>query len=256
MPEILAKAGPGVSFIVPTAVLRELERRDHPEWKKLVGVIQDAASRGEIEIIEDNRASGPPTPADQTIVRIMATKGQGTDLILATEDRDLLISAAKLGVPVVDSAALSSSLASAPVSDQSLLEKARSVVARQLLVLLSHFLVSLIAAILANLAASRLSRIVATINIWGTLLLLVTLALTLYWFRGRYRLIYGSTECLIGFSAAARVFWPRFVYSELKTTDALQIVAGLYVMIRGLDNIGKALAGTRWEKPWRLLSGE
>lgn len=42
----------------------------------------------------------------------------------------------------------------------------------------------------------------------------------------------------------ARVFWPKFDYTTLGAADYLQILAGIYVMVRGLDNIQKGSKGT------------
>ena len=53
-----------------------------------------------------------------------------------------------------------------------------------------------------------------------------------------------------------RVFYPSFNYGNLQIVDFLQIVGGLYIMVRGLDNIGVGSKGTKIERFWEKLSGE
>ncbi len=262
-PEVLAKVRPGLVFVVPGAVLRELQavggRR--PERSNLLSLIRDAIRLGDVQVPEEKGASalqgGQGLSADVSIALLMAqAREAGEDLTLATEDRHLVRAASELGIPVLDAAGLDARLGSAPAADEILLKQAQKVRAAQRGALLRGLIGGLAAGLLGNVIASKFSLIVSTINVWGTLLLLLAIACLLYWCRGRYRLMYGSAEVFVGFSAAARVFWPRFVYAEAKASDVFQVLAGLYIMIRGFDNMGKALAGTRWEKSWRRFSGE
>jgi hypothetical protein len=87
-------------------------------------------------------------------------------------------------------------------------------------------------------------RAVAYVNIWGTLAAILLAGIIAYIFRARGRLAYGFFEFTFGFILAARVFWPKFDYASLAPSDYLQILAGVYVMVRGLDNIQKGSKGT------------
>jgi rRNA-processing protein FCF1 len=258
-PEVLAKTVPTGTFLVPAAVLRELRgTRAVAGREQLFGLIKEAADRGSVEILDERTESagaGRGLSADVAITMHLARHG-GDDLILATEDRDLFRAAVELGVPVVDSAGLAAKLAAAPVNNQPLLDRARTVIKAQRRSLVLGIGVGVAITILTNLAATRASLILSTLHVWGTIVLLAVLAVFLYWFRGRYRLMYGSAELFVGFSASARAFWPRFSYAELNAAGALQVIAGLYVMVRGLDNVGKALEKTRWNDWWRRVFKE
>ena len=259
-PQVLAKAGPSGIFLIPAAVLRELRGGSSRTTggQQLLKLVEEATSRGGVQILDETIEGHFREPrtasADIAITIHMArAKEHGDDLILATEDRDLVRAAAELGIPVVDTAGLVTRLAAAPITNQPLLDQAQALVRVQRRSLVRGVALGVAASVLANIVAGYITVILSTINVWGTLILLTTLALCLYWFRGWNRLMYGSAEFFVGFSASVRVFWPRFVYTELNATDILQVVAGLYVMVRGLDNVDKALTGTRWEAAWRRV---
>ena len=78
----------------------------------------------------------------------------------------------------------------------------------------------------------------------------------LYALRGRFGITYGVAELTIGFLTAAKVFVPTFNFGTVGWRDLLSILAGLYVVVRGLDNVGKALEATPYDSAWRRFSGE
>jgi hypothetical protein len=106
------------------------------------------------------------------------------------------------------------------------------------------------------LAWDHIEEIVRTATVWGSLAALVILGTCLYALRGRFRLTYGVAELTIGFLTAAKVFAPTFNFGTVGWRDLLSILAGLYVVVRGLDNVGKALEATSYESAWRRFSGE
>ena len=57
----------------------------------------------------------------------------------------------------------------------------------------------------------------------------------------------------VGLVAALRVFWPAFDYANMSGLSVLQVLGGLYIMVRGLDNVGKGLVGTRLGSRWDQL---
>ena len=59
---------------------------------------------------------------------------------------------------------------------------------------------------------------------------------------------YGIFEFLVGFVTSAYVFYPDFNYSKLSVVHGVQLVGGLYVIVRGMDSIGKGLENTRVEQ--------
>ena len=62
-------------------------------------------------------------------------------------------------------------------------------------------------------------------------------------------------EFLVGVMLTYYVFFPTFSYAALTVVEGIQIIGGLYVMVRGLDNVSKGVEGTRFEQSWKKLFG-
>jgi hypothetical protein len=84
-------------------------------------------------------------------------------------------------------------------------------------------------------------------------ILFVAVAILLYGMRTRYPLVYGIIEVIVGISAIISVLPKQppaenaVVYAEL-----LSVSAGMYVIVRGLDNINKAIP-ERFHDLWLIL---
>lgn len=115
------------------------------------------------------------------------------------------------------------------------------------------FVGALIAGGVAYAAYTYRALLLATLSMWGTVLLLFAAGVLLYAYRQRQRLSYGVFEFLFGLFAAVSVFLPNFSYTSLGVLNTVQIAGGLYVMVRGLDNVGKGVEGTRFENGWRWM---
>ena len=70
------------------------------------------------------------------------------------------------------------------------------------------------------------------------------------------RLTYGVAEVLFGLMSGVLIFIPNFNYAILDTAHIIQIAGSLYIIVRGLDNVGKGLIGTRFEFSWKKQFGE
>ena len=135
-------------------------------------------------------------------------------------------------------------------------EKAKNYKKKQLQSLFVSFAVGIVGSLLANLTWQYFDFILGTIRVWGTIILIILTSLFLYWFRGRHRLSYGVTEFVFGFIMASRFFYPDFDYEKLHIISFLQILAGIYVMVRGMDNFGKGIKDTRFEYHWNKFANE
>jgi hypothetical protein len=99
-------------------------------------------------------------------------------------------------------------------------------------------------------------RIFSTFPLWGTILILPITGIAFYWFRERYRLSYGAAETGVGLLTMYSAVFVGFDFSSVDYGHPVQILGGLYVMVRGLDNIAKGLQGTRLAPMWnRYFSG-
>jgi hypothetical protein len=107
----------------------------------------------------------------------------------------------------------------------------------------------------ATAVYSNAAVLLSTISVWGTIAALLLLGIGLFWYRQQYRLSYGVFEFLAGVIMSIYVFFPKFDYGNLGVSLGLQVLAGLYVMVRGLDNIGTGLQGTKLEAAWNRVFG-
>lgn len=69
----------------------------------------------------------------------------------------------------------------------------------------------------------------------------------LFWFRQRQRLAYGVTEFLGGLTTS----YFSFKAISADFVSSLTFLAALYIIVRGMDNIGKGLEGGRFESSWQ-----
>ncbi len=124
---------------------------------------------------------------------------------------------------------------------------------------LTH-LVTLAFPIIAGLLAWSLKPIftwaLSSINVWGIIVGIVIVSIVMYWFRSRQRLAYGSSEFVFGVVLAIRVFIPDFDIRDLQTASILQLLGSVYVMVRGLDNIGMGLIGLGHKSAWQRIFGK
>lgn len=133
------------------------------------------------------------------------------------------------------------------------LHSANKITSSQKRHLLINLITGVLSSILGGLIVTYINLIVSTITVWGTLIMILFLGIFLFWFRENYKLSYGIFEFIVGFIMVLYVFYPLFEYSKIETKDILQILAGLYVMVRGMDNISKAIIGTRLEVIWKKV---
>jgi VIT1/CCC1 family predicted Fe2+/Mn2+ transporter len=95
--------------------------------------------------------------------------------------------------------------------------------------------------------------LIVTLPVWGTVILLFILGFVVYAIRSRMRLYYGIIEFFIGLYSSVSVFTPkRFDYTDLSVLEIIQILGGIYIMVRGLDNVSKALPRSI-EPYWRFI---
>jgi hypothetical protein len=169
---------------------------------------------------------------------------QTREFTFVTADQELLELCAASGIPTIGQTEFSFLLSKRKSEDAAVRAKAGRIKRSQWV----HYAISVFVGVASSVATSFLfpyvRRAFAYINIWGTLAAILLAGIGAYVFRARARLIYGFFEFTFGFILGARVFWPKFDYATLAPPDYLQILAGIYVMVRGLDNIQKGSKGT------------
>lgn len=81
-----------------------------------------------------------------------------------------------------------------------------------------------------------------------------SIGVLIYLWRERSRLSYGIFEVMIGTAISYNVFTTsNFLAESMINVANLQLAAGLYAIVRGMDNVGKSLNGTALERPWSWI---
>lgn len=279
-PSILAKSSNETRILIPEAVILELAARSskNESIRPTLALVQEALAHGVYRIgLPDPNALNSMAIQDAVLTRVSAADliilksveyyinhlvgaSDSKNAFFVTEDKVLFQQAKALGINVLDYAELKAALQNVSISDHLIDERGFDASRIRKRAEIRGFVLGtgsgVLASIVASLAAANFKLIVATINVWGTIIILPLLGVFLYWWRSRYRLSYGIAEFVFGLIATLGVFIPQFDYTRLNALNVVQVVAGLYVIVRGLDNIGVGLKGTRVETMWSRVFGE
>ncbi len=189
-----------------------------------------------------------------TLAQELSSRGE--EIVLASQDRHVTTSAAALNIRCIGLSKLEKLMSEDSVLDQDIDNRAKTLLTSQTRNLIIGIAVGFASSLIANAIWTRSKEIISTISIWGTIIAIIFIGVLAYTLRGRFRFTYGVFEFVFGAILAIKVFYPSFDYSQLAPSSLLQLVAGVYVMVRGQDNIGKALRGSRFGPAWSRFSGE
>lgn len=264
-PEILAQVGRR-DIVIPHAVLSEISSRGRREPRaELAALIQDAIARG-ANLVEPPKNVDFATLATETSAWRLA----GADIDIASIATDYAKRFSSSGVVVVTSdRALQAFLLTKGIEsitateflhysqtgdlDRELHLKAKSFNNKRFKFSSFSTILAAILSALGQAGFTRISYLATHISVWGTVIALPILGIFLYWYRQRFRLSYGLFEFIVGTMTTYAVFFPNFDYAKLTPVQGIQLLGGLYVMVRGMDNISKGVEGTRAEATWKRV---
>lgn len=264
-PQILARAGDH-SIIVPDTVLKELPQRGNRSGSGAIadlvassipnGVrIEQAPNKIPGEVIFTDRYVQRLSQGGIDVVRIALyyqTLAPTEQTYVVSNDKNLAKYLASQNIAVITGEEFLGVNKDAAINRQ-IEEKAVKVVSSQRRYVYTSIILGLITSALGPIIYSNIDHILSAIPVWGTMISLPILGLILFWYRENFSLSYGAFEFCIGTLMACYVFYPEFSYTGLSLIDGLQVIGGLYVMVRGLDNFTRGVAGTRLEGPWKRL---
>jgi rRNA maturation endonuclease Nob1 len=264
-PEILATVGHR-RLVIPEAVLKELSSRGREQSRSaFADLVRQASNRGvhivpsparlKEELLASDRNVQRLSGADVDIARIAidyADQSNTTGVVVVTMDRWLREFLSSRGIQSITGAEFLQQ-ASEEKPDPEIQRSAKSFSVGQWKFLVYSALLGFAASLLGNLAFSKFLFLVSTVSVWGTAIVLPLLGILLYGYRQRFRLSYGIFEFLVGVIATYYVFLPTFNYATLTVVQGIQVLSGLYVMVRGLDNVGRGVEGTRAETVWKRI---
>jgi len=270
-PELLSKHIEGIKLIIPDVVLSEIRNVTvHGNYSQnLLSLIYEAAKTDFIEVFDarsfiDSKIdykSIPRKHSTSDLILVKFYEAYKRDIypntILATDDKALTVFLKQFNLDSITSDELSKIFFSA-TTNKKLSEEIEELKNKFQKRIIISFVAGILLTLAVVLAYFYIEYVVNTLNIWGTILILPILGILFFYIRAKWRLFYGLTELLVGIFTALLIFLPSFDFSSLSTKpfSFLQILGGLYIMVRGLDNIGKGLRATKLEKYWRKIFGD
>jgi rRNA-processing protein FCF1 len=261
-PEILARAK-NQHLLIPRAVLSELFAPGKQAFRPQFGPLVTEALTAGVEIIEgpallkkELLASDPYAQRlSNTDIEIMRTAVDITERIgsnsvsVITLDKALKQALESRRInSLTPSEFLFQQAGTTP--DVKTLNSATSVSRSQQRYMLYSAIAGALISAVGHFTYNNLSYLTSTVSVWGTVITLMLIGIGLFWYRQHFRLSYGVAEFIVGVMMASYPFFPDFNYSALDVVQSIQILGGLYVMVRGLDNVGKGLEGTRLQGLW------
>jgi len=264
-PEVLAWAR-RQKLLIPKAVLDELTARGREHIRTVVRTlinealnagaeIIDAPSHLKIDLIASDRNAQRLSGADIAVARTaIGLSESGMPVCVVTLDRALVTFLQSRSIRCITPREFLEEHSTSS-TDPELLQSARSISSEQKTYMVLSALLGAGVTLGATAAYSNAALLLSTISVWGTISALLMCGIGLFWYRQNYRLSYGVFEFLVGVIMAIYAFFPKFDYSTIGIAHGLQVIAGLYVMVRGLDNVGTGLQGTKLESYWNRMFG-
>ena len=253
-PEILSTKNPGIKLIIPTKVLHELTRsQSRLGDNSLFLGLKEAQEKGTVtitdvptewnektDLINKYRIDGPDIDILLYALSIKAANGSG--VAIATQDKELLRAASENHIQPLTIQELVKEVKNTPTdSDVSeKIENHKNIAARGILI---NIITSVIVAFLTNITKNNFDTIVAYLPVWGTITAIVIFGIGLFVLREKMRLGYGIFEFIVGVSTTIWIFPSGFDYSKIEfdMDFGFKLLGGLYIMVRGQDNIIKGL---------------
>lgn len=264
-PSILSKAG-AVDMYIPAAVVNEwVSRARHDDSPEISALVNRAVHAGAViydypleiplgsEFAEEIRSR--LSAADSVVARLassLANKHGVENVKVVTQDKGIsrYLHGSKIG-SVSAEEFLSETKSSAV--DEGISEDARKYSKSQWIRFIAGIVSGIIGSALFDLAYKNADAILSSAPTAGVIVGILSAGTILFWIRENFRLHYGVTEFLVGYLMTYYTFSPLLAGSGVSVGVLLQALAGLYVMVRGLDNVGKGVEGTKFEHVWRRI---
>ena len=244
-PEILAHAAAG-DLLIPQATVDDIRDREKRGLRADLEHLLDRA-------IEAGAVVAPS--ADGGIAELaltLAAENGAENIRVVTTDRRLVRLLASKGVASVGADRLLTELSTAS-SDTGIEQTARRIVSSQRRHLAGGLAIAIAATGLAIFIVLNHQLIFHTAPDWIVPIALLLAGLLFFWWREHDHLSYGLFEVMIGLLISSQSIVTLPAPYELSTAKSIQLMGGLYVMVRGFDNIDRSIEDTRLGGWWVRL---
>jgi hypothetical protein len=252
-PAILAVESSEFEFIVPDLVVEKISKfKDNTP--SLMSLVSNARNAGTIKIeaaASSNEGVRAGVIVDYVSFQI-ANFGkylleQNQNVIVATENKKLQDFCNLNNIPSKGLSDLLTLIDSSKTVNTEIEIQTKSFSNQQFRRVLLGFFWGTLFALLIVWGYLNVIKIVQTIQIWGTVTATFILGIFLFYFREIQRQIYGVIEFVVGIASVFMLFYPEFDLTKIDINAGLfiKISGGLYIMVRGQDNIYKSLEGKK-----------
>lgn len=260
-PRVLGLDIPDTKFLIPYAIVEELIERTRisgSAFDRRVDLIEKATHQGTVTVLNIEESVikqfrerfklAKLSNADISIVSVaLRLKSKGEDVSIATLDKDILNFAQDNGIGVlseVDVNNLTSKFIKSQNENDTIQTEIASYERKEKQSFRNEILVGFCVIIIAFFAYKNIDVIIHTINIWISIIAILFTGIGLFIFREKKKLSYGVFEFFVGVLAIISLFEPRdFDFNKINFNldFNIKLVGGLYIMVRGQDNIVKAI---------------
>lgn len=253
-PQILGLSIENTKLLIPISVVDELNFVGKQK-NSIIDLIDDSLKSGNVQIVDtlslfkeyrERITNSKLSVVDRSLLALaLSLKDKKQDVKIATQDKVIQLTATEYNIGFLNWDSVLELLKSKKSKDETPLNsKIANYEKKNLRSYITGILTGIISSVLASVIFKNLQLILSTINIWGTIILILLLGVGLFIYREKQRLSYGIFEITVGVIAIISLFTPvDFSYKEL-TFDLnfnLKLLGGLYIMVRGQDNVLKAI---------------
>ncbi|MBT2620842.1 hypothetical protein [Chryseobacterium sp. ISL-6] len=264
-PQILGLRIPNINFIIPLEVISELNIRSEKRgaaYDVRLDLIEKAIKEGTISIIN----SDGPTLAKYNrllynnrlssvdialLAGAIEFKNKNQQVKIATLDKIVIDIAEQYDIQVLSKNEILNFLSEFNddgLKKESIEHLILNYENTETKTFLKGLSIGIITCLIGIILYNNIELIISKINIWGTIIMILLVGICLFIFREKQRLSYGFFEFFVGVGAIIILFIPNnFNYQKLQFTldFNLKLLGGLYIMVRGQDNIIKAIKDTK-----------
>lgn len=232
-PELILKKVEGISILVTNKLIQNVIERKQDQIHFWIHYAINAKLNDNVKFIENFDSD---LRDKNLLIYLSQLRNEGADIYVATEDNEVKKMCDAIGLSVIDAAKLKEYVGAA-IQDKIPIDNLTFNLFLGLALLsITAFFFSIDKIIVVS---ETTSKTIIT-------LLLIVAGFFLFTIRERFRLAYAILEIGVGISVICTSYSDTY-------SGILKEVGGLYIMVRGLDNISKALKDMKLIKLERLF---
>lgn len=249
-PELLSNKKANTKVLIPTEVIEEIYQLKNPRHKDLLDLINKASEKEYIRITDTEspieKISGRSI-VGQTDFTILGyakfLQEQKNEVVLATDDRRLQEIAKSNNIQTYSSSDLMYYFASNSTNNTEIKDDAKKIENSERWSILINIVIAILAIIVVIFIIRNFQEYLDVLTNIVWIILLIIFGFLLFEIREKRRQLYGFLEVGFAILTIVLIFYPNLILSNFDFY--LKICAGLYVMVRGLDNLYKGSENRR-----------